>query len=464
MYTRYFAICICLLLVVSCKVGKDYQRPELDLPEKYRNETDANNDTSALSHNPRDFFKNKYLLELIDNAFEKNSDLLLAVQNIALAESTLGTVKLNYLPEINAQIKSQYTKSSQNSSSGQAGANREIKDFNLSAGLTWNIDIWGKIKCEKEEALANYLQSQEVRKAVQTKLVADIAKGYYNLLMLDEQLEIANRSKVLSDSTLTIMKIQYQVGDANILGIRQVDAQLNENKILISQIEQSISLQENALNVLCGKYAGAITRKIEGNKEFISVPVEGYPASLLASRPDIKAAELSLRASNARVGIQQAAMYPAINISAEGGLSSLTSSNWFSIPASLFGSLAGGITQPIFNKGRLKAQYEQAQIEREKEVIRFRQAVLDGYAQVSNALKNKEEVEKQFIFVKSREKVLEEGITSTQLLYMAGTVNYLDIITVQSAYLQSSLQRVQLYTDKALADIELYYALGGGWQ
>lgn len=464
MYTRYFAICICLLLVVSCKVGKDYQRPELDLPEKYRNETDANNDTSALSHNPRDFFKNKYLLELIDNAFEKNSDLLLAVQNIALAESTLGTVKLNYLPEINAQIKSQYTKSSQNSSSGQAGANREIKDFNLSAGLTWNIDIWGKIKREKEEALANYLQSQEVRKAVQTKLVADIAKGYYNLLMLDEQLEIANRSKVLSDSTLTIMKIQYQVGDANILGIRQVDAQLNENKILISQIEQSISLQENALNVLCGKYAGAITRKIEGNKEFISVPVEGYPASLLASRPDIKAAELSLRASNARVGIQQAAMYPAINISAEGGLSSLTSSNWFSIPASLFGSLAGGITQPIFNKGRLKAQYEQAQIEREKEVIRFRQAVLDGYAQVSNALKNKEEVEKQFIFVKSREKVLEEGITSTQLLYMAGTVNYLEIITVQSAYLQSSLQRVQLSTDKALADIELYYALGGGWQ
>ncbi len=464
MYTRYFAICICLLLVVSCKVGKDYQRPELDLPEKYRNETDANNDASALSHNPRDFFKNKYLLELIDNAFEKNSDLLLAVQNIALAESTLGPVKLNYLPEINAQIKSQYTKSSQNSSSGQAGANREIKDFNLSAGLTWNIDIWGKIKREKEEALANYLQSQEVRKAVQTKLVADIAKGYYNLLMLDEQLEIANRSKVLSDSTLTIMKIQYQVGDANILGIRQVDAQLNENKLLISQIEQSISLQENALNVLCGKYAGAITRKIEGNKEFISVPVEGYPASLLASRPDIKAAELSLRASNARVGIQQAAMYPAINISAEGGLSSLTSSNWFSIPASLFGSLAGGITQPIFNKGRLKAQYEQAQIEREKEVIRFRQAVLDGYAQVSNALKNKEEVEKQFIFAKSREKVLEEGITSTQLLFMAGTVNYLDIITVQSAYLQSSLQRVQLYTDKALADIELYYALGGGWQ
>ena len=157
-------------------------------------------------------------------------------------------------------------------------------------------------------------------------------------------------------------------------------------------------------------------------------------------------------------------MYPAISISAEAGLNSLTSSSWFSIPASLFGTLAGGITQPIFNKGRLKAQYEQAKIEREKEVIRFRQAVLDGYAQVSNALKNKEEIEKQFIFAISREKALEEGIVSTQLLFRAGTVTYLDIITVQSAYLQSSLQKVQLYTDKALADIELYYTLGGGWQ
>lgn len=462
MYTKYSIICIFLLLAVSCKVGKNYQQPELILPDQYRVDSIITQD--VLTHNPRDFFKNTSLLLLLDSAFLKNSDLLLAVHNIALTEMSLSMVKLDYLPELNAQINGSYTKASENSLAKQSGGHRETKDFNLSAVLSWDIDIWGKIKNEKKEALANYLKSQEVRKAVQTRLVADIAKGYYNLLMLDEQLNIANKSKKLSDSTLQMMRIQYQVGDADMLGIRQVEAQLEGNKMLLSQIEQSISLQENALNVLCGNYASSISRKRENKEEFHSVPSEGYPAILLSTRPDIKAAELSLQAANARVGIYQAAMYPNINISLSGGLNSLTSSNWFSVPASLFGTVAGGITQPIFNRKKLRTQYEQALIEREKEVITFRQAVLEGYAQVSDALKNKEEIEKQFIFAQNKEKVLKDNISAIRVLFTIGTANYLDIITVQSAYLEARLQTVRLSMEKVVANIELYAALGGGWQ
>ena len=403
-------------------------------------------------------------MQLLDSAFLKNSDLLLAVQNIALAEKTLSMVKLNYLPELNAQMNGTYNKVSKNSLAGQIDGRRENKDFNLSAVLSWDIDIWGKIKNEKKEALVNYLKTQEVRKAVQTRLVANIAKGYYNLLMLDEQLNIANKSKELSDSTLQMMKIQYQVGDANILGIRQLEAQIEGNRILVSQIEQSISSQESALSVFCGNYVTSIKRKQEEKEEFYSVPSEGYPASLLSARPDIKAAELSLQAANARVGIQQAAMYPNINISLSGGLNSLTSSNWFSVPASLFGTVAGGITQPIFNRRKLRTQYEQALIEREKEVITFRQAVLEGYAQVSDALKNKEEIEKQFIFALNKEKVLKDNISSVKVLFTTGSANYLDIITVQSAYLEARLQTARLSMEKVVANVELYVALGGGCQ
>lgn len=464
MRLKYTIIGICVLLFTSCKIGKDFQQPNLDLPEQYRDNVNATVGQDTLAHSPRDFFRNKSLLTLLDSAFLKNSDLLIAVQNIAMAERTLSTVKLNFLPDLNAQIGGSYSKFSKNSSAGQVGGHREAKDFNLSVALTWDVDIWGKIKREKEEALSAYLQTQEARKAVQTKLVADVAKAYYNLLMLDEQLRIAFRSEELSDSTLNIMRMQYKVGDADMLGIRQVEAQLNENRILISQIRQSIGVQENALSVLCGRYAAPIERHIEEDGEFYSVPKDGYPVSMLALRPDIKAAELSLRAANARVGIKQAAMYPAINISLSGGVNSLTSSNWFSIPASLFGTMTGGITQPIFNRKKLKTQYEQAKIEREKEVIAFRRTVLDGYAQVSDALKNKEEVEKQFIFAVHREKALEENIHSSRLLFTAGMANYLDVITVQSSYLQARLQKAQLYTEKAISDIELYYALGGGWQ
>lgn len=462
---KYTYIVFVSLLLTSCMASRKYVRPDLNIPEQYRHVKDSIiHIQDTLVHQPRSFFKNTSLLLLLDSAFLKNSDLLLAVQNIALAEKTLGMVKLNYLPELNAQINGSNTKASKNSLAGQADGSHATKDFNLSSVLSWDIDIWGKIKNEKKEALANYLKTQEVRKAVQTKLVADIAKGYYNLLMLDEQLNIANKSRELSDSTLQMMKIQYQVGDANILGIRQMEAQLEGNRILVSQIEQSISLQENALSVLSGDYAGPVSRKLEDKGEFDSSPSEGYPASLLSARPDIKAAELSLQAANARVGIQQAAMYPNINISLSGGLNSLTSSNWFSVPASLFGTVAGGITQPIFNRKKLRTQYEQALIEREKEVITFRQAVLEGYAQVSDDLKNKEEIEKQYIFALNKEKVLKDNISAIRVLFTTGAANYLDIITVQSAYLEARLQTARLSMEKVVANIELYVALGGGWQ
>lgn len=464
-YLKYTNIVFVSLLLTSCMISRKFQQPDLNIPEQYKNVKDSIVYTQdTLVHQPRSFFKNTILLQLLDSAFLKNSDLLLAVQNIALAEKTLNMVKLNYLPELNAQINGNYTKVSENSTTGQFDGQRETKDFNLSAGLNWEIDIWGKIKNEKKEALVNYLKTQEVRKVLQARLVSDIAKGYYNLLMLDEQLEIANRSMELTDNTLRLMKIQYQVGDANILGIRQVEAQLEGNRILVSQIEQSISLQENALSVLCGNYASTISRQMEDKEQFHSVPAEGYPVSLLSSRPDIKAAELSLQAANARVGVQQAAMYPNINISLTGGLNSLTSSTWFSVPASLFGTVAGGISQPIFNRKRLRTQYEQALIEREKEVIAFRQAVLQGYAQVSDALKNIEEIEKQFIFALNKEKVLNDNISAIRVLFATGTANYLDVITVQSAYLDARLQTARLSMEKVMANVELYVALGGGWQ
>lgn len=462
---KYTYIVFVSLLLTSCLIGKKYQRPNLNLPGQYRNVKEVTAQTQdTLMPQPRSFFKNTILVQLLDSAFLKNSDLLLAVQNIALAEKTLSTVKLNYLPELNAQMNGSYNKVSKNSLAGQADGRRENKDFNLSAVLSWDIDIWGKIKNEKKEALFNYLKTQEVRKVLQTKLVADIAKGYYNLLMLDEQLNIANKSKELSDSTLQMMKIQYQVGDANVLGIRQLEAQIEGNRILVSQIEQSISSQESALSVLCGNYVSSIKRKQEEKEEFYSVPSEGYPASLLSARPDVKAAELSLQAANARVGIFQAAMYPNINISLSGGLNSLTSSNWFSVPASLFGTVAGGITQPIFNRKKLKTQYEQALIEKEKEVILFRQTVLEGYSQVCDALKNNEEIEKQYIFALNKEKALRDNMSSIRVLFTTGAVNYLDIITVHSSYLEARLQTSRLRMDEVIAKVELYYALGGGWQ
>ena len=452
-----------LLLLTSCKVGKDYQRPELNLPDTYKGNLSIVNQEDTIIYPMKQFFKNPELISLLDTALVKNNNLLLAVKNIDIAASILGAAKLNYLPDLTAQINGSYTKQSKNSAGGQVGGSREVKDYNLSIGMTWDIDIWGKIRREKEEALASYLQSHEAKKAVQTRLVADVAKGYYNLLMLDEQHKIAAESKNLSESTLKVVKLQYEVGEASVIGVQQIEAQLEQNKVLLSQIENSISIQENALSLLCGDYAKTIKRTRIVN-EFEHIPVGGYPVSLLANRPDVRVAELSLKAANARVGVALAAMYPSLTINPSGGLNSMKESNWFSIPASLFGTVAGGITQPIFNRGRLKANYKQMQLERDKGVITFRQSVLEAYSQVSDAMKNREELEKQYVSALNREDIMKESIKATNLMFSVGEVNYLEVINVQSNFLQASLQTSQISTEKMQANIELYYALGGGWQ
>lgn len=438
----------------------------MNLPEKFRNAPATAE--SVYTWDIRSFFKNKALLALIDTAVKHNSDLLIAVKNIASSEAVLKKVKLNYLPELNGQLAGNHTISSKNSLAGvgneQFIGKRDVEDFTASLGLSWEIDIWGRIRREKEEALAVYMQSQEVKKAVQTKLVADVANGYYNLLMLDEQLEIAKKNRSLSDSTVQLIQIQYKVGEASNLAIQQAKAQLEMTKQLIPQIEQSIALQENALSLLCGSYAGAVKRKAQPAEEFGYQQNDAYPVSILSARPDIRVAEFALRAANANAGVAQAAMYPALTITASGGLNSFKSSNWFTIPGSLFGVVAGGITQPVFQRRKLKTQYDQAVIEREKAVISFRQAVLQGYAQVSDALISKQKLDEQYVAAENREIQLSAGINTAGILFRTGMANYLEIITANNNYLQSRLQTVELYKNKAAARIELYRALGGGWQ
>ena len=474
MRLKFKYICsVCLFLIVtSCKVGRHYSRPQLELPNSFKGEANlfGNHSADTVILKPAKFFKNKTLLILLDSAFSKNSDLLTAVKNLELAESRLRVAKLDFLPDLNLRLNNNYTKASKNSAVGQSAAlgqspnHRESQDYNASLGLNWDVDIWGKIRRGKEEAVAAYLESGEARKAVQTKLVMDVAKGYYNLLLLDEQHKVAMESKNLSDSTLAITRVQYQIGEASQLGLSQVEAQVKENQVLVSQIEQNISIQENALNVLCGSFASGVERELSAEGEFNVIPSDGYPVSVLTARPDIKALEYSLIAANARVGIAQANMYPALNISLTGGVNALEASDWFSVPASLFGTVAGSITQPIFQKGKLKAAYNQAIIEREKSVIAFRKGILDGYAQVSDALKNRLETRKQLLFAKEREEALWRGVRSADVLYKAGATNYLDVISVQSNYLQARLQVASFIKDQAVSNIELYYALGGGWK
>jgi multidrug efflux system outer membrane protein len=372
--TTAFAL---LLGLGACKVSKDTTTPTPELPGQFRNS--AQGDTTNIASLPwKSFFGDPSLQQLIDSAIVRNYDMQIALKNIQSAQLTLGQSKLGYWPDLSLNVTYSRSRPADNSINGkfipQISGHKYVEDFNANVSLSWEADIWGKIANQKSKALAEYLQTQEARKAVQTNIVTGVSEGYYNLLMLDAQLAIAKRNLALNDSTLQIIRLQFKAGDVTALGIQQAEAQRLVAAELVPQIEQSIILQENALSILAGRLPATIARgAILDQVPLRDTLATGVPAELLARRPDVRSSELALNIANANVGLAQANMYPSLTITAQGGLNTFLASNWFNIPGSLFGLVAGGLTQPLLQRKKLKTQFELAKVDREKSVIQFRQ-------------------------------------------------------------------------------------------
>lgn len=463
-----YLFAILLLSLNACKVSKDIAVPQAPLPDIYR--TVSTTDTSSIANIQwKQFFSNQHLQQLIDSAIANNYDMQAALKNIEAAQLILSQSKLGYLPEARLQATGAINRPSDNSLNGlslsQFLGQSYVEDYTISAVLSWEADIWGKIKNQKAKALAAYLQTAEARKAIQTNLVSSIAKGYYNLLMLDAQFSIAKKNILLNDSTLHIINLQFTAGEVTALAVQQATAQRMVAAQLIPLLEQETAIQENALSILSGASPNTIKRAgTVNNPVFIGELTAGVPAALLQNRPDLKMKELELTVANANTGIAKANMYPSLTITAAGGINSFKASNWFNIPASLFATAAGGITQPLFQRKQLKTQYELSKLEREKAVIGFRQSVLTAAGEVTDALVKVNKIREQQTIASIRVTTLLQAIGNANLLFKNGMANYLEVITAQSNVLRGELELAVLQKEQATAVIELYRSLGGGWK
>ncbi|AZA77884.1 efflux transporter outer membrane subunit [Chryseobacterium sp. G0186] len=453
---------------VSCVSKLAYTEPDLPLPEKFQYTATA--DTASIANLEwKQFFNDPILQGLIEKGIKNNYDLQIALKQVASSQEKLKQAKYMQYPDVGFGISAQISKPSKNSMNGQSmnlflGQNH-VEDYNAAFNLSWEADIWGKIKNQQEVSRMQYLQTYEGSKAVQTQVVAAIAQGYYNLLMLDKQLGIAKSNLELSSNTLMITQKMWESGDTTSLGVQQATAQKQATELLISQLEQNIAIQENALSILVGETPNKVNRTIEMSDT--SLPqniIAGLPAAMVSRRPDVRQQELVLLESNALVGIAQASMYPALKITANGGVNSFKFDNWFQIPASLFGSVLGGITQPIFQKRQLKTDFEVAKIQREKNVLAFRQSVLNAVGEVSDALVSNENLKVQEQKASEQSTTLKDGIKSAQLLYRGGSANYLEVITAQGNSLQAELNLASIKRQRLSSIVDLYRALGGGWK
>lgn len=455
-------------LVSSCRVGKPYEKTEVATPAQFRAAVNA--DTSSIADRQwKDLFADPGLKSLIDSGISNNYDLLLAINRLDISRQRMRQSRLLQLPEVNMQVAASYNRPSKNSLNGISINSflkeSHVENYQAMATLSWEADIWGRIRSQKEAALAEYMQSYEAVKAVQTQLVSDIAQGYFNLLMLDRQLDISRRNLLLSDSFMVATQKLKDAGIVNQLAVQQAEAQKQATSLLIPQLQESIAIQENALNVLIGELPDSLQRAASLNGVLALKNITtGVPASLVSRRPDVRAAELAIVAANARLGVAKANMYPALNITAGGGLESFKSSNWFNIPNSLFGLAAGSIVQPVFRRNQLKTDYKIAALEREQSVIQFKQLVLQAVGEVSDALAGIQMLQQQEDIAKAQVDTLRQSVVNARLLFSSDLANYLEVLTAQGNALQAELELASIQRRQASVVVELYRALGGGWR
>lgn len=463
-----FLTLILAVASVSCVSKLAYTEPEVQLPEKFQYTATA--DTASVANLEwKEFFNDPILRDLIEKGIKNNYDLQIALKQVASSQEKLKQAKYLQYPDVGFGVNAQISRPSKNSMNGQSLnlflGQSHVEDYNAAFNLSWEADIWGKIKNQQEVSRMQYLQTYEATKAIQTQVVAAIAQGYYNLLMLDKQLSIAKANLELSNNTLSITQKMWDSGDTTSLGVQQATAQKQSTELLISQLEQNIAIQENALSILVGENPNKVNRTLEMSDTSLPQNISaGLPAAMVSRRPDVRQQELVLLESNAMVGIAQANMYPSLKITATGGVNSFKFDNWFQIPASLFGSVLGGITQPIFQKRQLKTDLEVAKIQREKNVLAFRQSVLNAVGEVSDALVSNESLKVQEQKATEQVQTLKEGIKSAQLLYKGGMANYLEVITAQANSLQAELNLASVKRQRLSSIVDLYRALGGGWK
>jgi multidrug efflux system outer membrane protein len=469
-YINPYSFLILLAVFISaCKVSKDVATPKAELPATFRNAANTSDTSSIADVQWKSFFTDATLQKLIDSAIVKNYDMQIAVKNIEASQLLFKQVKWNYVPELNLNVTANTNRPSNNSLNGlstsQFLGTKHVEDYNANLALTWEADIWGKIRNQSRSALASYLQTAEAKKLLQTNIVASVSQGYYNLLMLDDQLAIAQKNVKLNDSTLRIIRLQFDAGQTTLLAVQQAEAQRLSAAQLVPGFEQNIAIQENAIKILTGSLPDRVERT--ARLEEVAIPENlsaGVPSAVVSRRPDVKSAELALTIANANVGIAQANMYPSLTITGSGGLNTFKASNWFTIPASLFGTVAGAVAQPLLQHRQLKTQYKVALVDREKTVLQFRQSVLNAVGEVSDALVKIEKLKTQQGIIADRVSTLQKATSNANLLFRNGQATYLEVITAQSNVLQSELDLATVQNARLNAVSDLYRSVGGGWK
>lgn len=454
-----------LAVLSSCMVRKEYERPQNAADEKlYRTDMLPKDSMSIGNVSWKEIFTDPVLQKHIDRALENNLDVRIAVQNIISAEAYLKQAKAVYEPTVSVGPNYTFQTQSINTQFGQIiGERRYVNQFDITASIGWEADIWGKLKSQQKAQLATYLGILAAHKAVKSDLVASISSAYFQLLTFDDQKKIIQKTIKLREDNLETTKALKDAGVLTEVAVQQSQALVYNAKSLLIDIDTQISLLENTVSLLMGIPSQKIERTTLESQKIPNTLAVGFPVNLLSNRPDVMRAEFNLMNAFELTNVARAQFYPTLRLTGSGGVQSVDIDHLFSVN-SLFANVVTGLAQPVLNRRQIKTNYEVSLANKETAYLNFRKTILNAGKEVSDAIKVFS-VQDSFIDLKKKElQSYQKSVDFSQELVNYGMANYLEVLNASVNSLNAELNISNAEYNKMRAAVKLYQALGGGWK
>lgn len=463
------------LLAAACSLPPSLvQRKEnKSTPAGYSNGSQDTTNTATIKW--KTFFTDPYLTALIDTALKNNQELNITLQEINIAKNEVRARKGEYLPFVGIGAAAGVEKVGEYTAPGAVEQNLEIKpgkrfpdpvpDFMIGANASWELDIWKKLRNAKKSAVLRYLSSSEGKNFMVTNLIAEIATSYYELMALDNQLDILKKNIEIQKNALEIVKLEKQAAKVTELAVRKFEAEVLKNQSHQYDIMQDIIVTENRINFLVGRFPQQVLRNSQAFTSLVPDSIHaGIPSQLLQNRPDIKQAELELAAAKLDVKAAKANFYPSLRITAGIGYQAFEPKYLLTTPESMLYTLAGDIMAPLVNRNAIKAYYYSASSRQIQAVYNYERTILNAYIEVVNQLSNISNLEKSYDLKSKQVEALTQSINISTGLFKSARADYMEVLLTQRDALESRFELIETKKQQMNAMVNVYQALGGGWK
>ena len=470
---KYAGIACISLTFLACKNLAIVNKTEnKSVPANYNNSTDSINTAKTKW---KEFFKDPDLAALIDSALKKNQELNIVLQEIQIAKYEVRARRGAFLPFMNAGLGAGVDKVGRYTSQGASDAANEIvpgkpvpealQNYGFGVNASWEIDIWKKLRNAKKSALYKYLSTVEGKNFMVTHLISEIANSYYELVALDNQLDILKKNIELYQSSLEIVKLEKQSARVTELAVRRFEAEVLKTQSRQYYIMQQITETENRINFLVGRFPQTVARNSNGFTDLVIDTIHsGVPSQLLSNRTDIKQAEQALIAAKLDVRVAKAEFYPSFVITAGAGYRAFNPQYLIQTPQSLLYNLAGDLVAPLINRNAIKANFYSANAKQVQAVYNYERAILRAHIEVVNQLSNIGNLKKSYDLKNKQVEALTQSIDISNTLFKSARADYMEVLLTQRDALESKMELVETKKQQMNAMINIYQALGGGWQ